>query len=95
MLRDSDILCAAQQRADEVLAAASNEAQRMRNDADRYAMEVLDVLETELSRQIATVKKGKAALEQIRQEDERHNADGFGARSAHQNRAEDNGVHAP
>lgn len=68
LVREADVVRTAQQRADDMLRAATEEAGRMRGDADRYAVEVLDGLEAELGRLLASIKKGKAALEKMSEE---------------------------
>jgi len=65
MVQESDIVRIAQQRAVEMLGEATAEASRMRAEADHYAMEVLEGLENELNRLLASVRKGKAALEKL------------------------------
>jgi cell division septum initiation protein DivIVA len=70
LVDQSDIVLRAQERAKEVLADAHEEARRMRADAYAYATDVLEGLEKELNRLLATIKKGKAALEKMSEENE-------------------------
>lgn len=80
MVQDSDIVRSAQQRAAELLSEATAEARGMRAEADEYAMEVLEGLEKELNRLLASVRKGKAALENIsRDNDPSHDDDLVGS----------------
>lgn len=75
LVQESDITRSARQRATALLSQAVEETRRMRAEADQYAMEVLEGLESELNRLVATAKKGKAALEKLSREDERLDRD--------------------
>lgn len=75
LVQESDIMRSARQRATELLSQAVEETRRMRAEADQYAMEVLEGLESELNRLLASAKKGKAALEKLNREDERLDRD--------------------
>lgn len=63
LVRENEIVRAAQQQAQEILSTATAEAQRLRADADSYVLSVLEGLENDLGRLLATVKKGKSVLE--------------------------------
>ncbi len=63
-LADNEIIQVAQQRADALLAEAQQRAQEIVSGADTYALEVLGKVETELNRLVATVRRGKATLEE-------------------------------
>jgi cell division septum initiation protein DivIVA len=63
MLQDSEILRRAQDDAQRLIAAANDEADDIRQGADEYAFDVLSGLETELTKLVATTRKGRATLD--------------------------------
>ncbi len=62
-LAGSDIVQIAQQRAESLVAEAEQRARETVAGADAYAMDVLNKLESELNRLVATVRRGKTTLE--------------------------------
>lgn len=70
MVGESEIVRRAQLRADEIMQAVEEDARRMRTEADGYVMSVLEGVESELNRLLATVKKGKSAMEKMSKERE-------------------------
>ncbi len=61
-----EVTLVARQQAEEMLRQAEHEAAQRRDDADRYALEVLQRLEDVLQRNLITVQKGRDALTQMR-----------------------------
>jgi len=59
--RDS-VTLAAQSRAEQILQNAKADAERVRTDADDYALEVLNRLEIEMTKSITQVRNGIAKL---------------------------------
>ncbi|MCL4394880.1 MAG: ATPase [Chloroflexi bacterium] len=70
MVQQNEIVRLAQKRAEEIVANGQEEARRLRTDAYGYAMDVLDGLENELNRLLATVRKGKSALEKMSEDND-------------------------
>ncbi len=62
MIGQHDLVKRAEKQADAMLKEASMKADETRRAADRYAWEVMQNLETQLLRTVATVKKGVEAL---------------------------------
>jgi cell division septum initiation protein DivIVA len=62
MIGQHDLVKRAEKQAEAMLKEASLKAEETRRAADRYAWEVMQNLETQLLRTIATVKKGVEAL---------------------------------
>jgi len=63
MLQENELIHQAEEQARQMIETAQREADDIRQGADAYAMEVLNGLETELTRLLATVKKGRATLD--------------------------------
>jgi cell division septum initiation protein DivIVA len=68
MLQDNEVVRMAEQRAQAILTEAEARAEEVRQGADQYALDILQNLETEMSRTLAQVKKGKATLQKVQQE---------------------------
>lgn len=62
MLQENELLRQAQEDAQRLLAEAQRDAAEIRRGADLYALEVLGGLENELTKLVATVRKGRASL---------------------------------
>jgi cell division septum initiation protein DivIVA len=62
MIGQHDLVRRAEKQAEAMLRETSAKAEETRRAADRYASEVMQSLETQLLRTIATVKKGVEAL---------------------------------
>jgi len=62
MIGQHDLVKRAEKQAEAMLREASLKAEETRRAADRYAWEVMQSLETQLLRTVATVKKGVEAL---------------------------------
>ncbi len=62
MIGQHDLVKRAEKQAEAMLREASTKAEETRRAADRYAWEVMQSLETQLLRTVATVKKGVEAL---------------------------------
>ncbi len=62
MIGQHDLVKRAEKQAEAMLREASTKAEESRRAADRYAWEVMQSLETQLLRTVATVKKGVEAL---------------------------------
>jgi vacuolar-type H+-ATPase subunit H len=62
MIGQHDLVKRAEKQAEAMLKEASLKAEETRRAADRYAWEVMQNLETQLLRTVATVKKGVEAL---------------------------------
>ena len=62
MIGQHDLVKRAEKQAEAILREASTKAEETRRAADRYAGEVMQSLETQLLRTVATVKKGVEAL---------------------------------
>lgn len=62
MIGQHDLVKRAEKQAEAMLRDASVKAEETRRAADRYAWEVMQSLETQLLRTVATVKKGVEAL---------------------------------
>lgn len=63
MLQDNELIRRAQDEARRILDDADREAEDTRQGADEYAAEVLEGLESELARLLATTRKGRATLD--------------------------------
>lgn len=63
LLEDSELVRAAQEQANAYVHEAIARAEEVRRGADQYALAALDELEQQLTRLLATIRKGKAALE--------------------------------
>ncbi|HEY8677893.1 MAG TPA: ATPase [Candidatus Dormibacteraeota bacterium] len=64
MMGQQELMKRAEKQAETILRDASARAEEVRRAADRYAWEVMQSLETQLLRTVATVKKGVEALRQ-------------------------------
>jgi len=62
MIGQHDLVKRAEKQAEAMLKEASAKAEETRRSADRYASDVMQSLETQLLRTVATVKKGVEAL---------------------------------
>jgi cell division septum initiation protein DivIVA len=62
MIGQHDLVKRAEKQAEAMLREASLKAEETRRAADRYAGDVMQSLETQLLRTVATVKKGVEAL---------------------------------
>jgi cell division septum initiation protein DivIVA len=62
MIGQHDLVKRAEKQAEAMLREASTKSEETRRAADRYAWEVMQSLETQLLRTVATVKKGVEAL---------------------------------
>jgi vacuolar-type H+-ATPase subunit H len=62
MIGQHDLVKRAEKQAEAILKDASTRADEVRRAADRYAWEVMQSLESQLLRTVATVKKGVEAL---------------------------------
>jgi len=62
MIGQHDLVKRAEKQAEAMLKEATAKAEETRRAADRYAWEVMQNLESQLLRTIATVKKGVEAL---------------------------------
>jgi hypothetical protein len=62
MIGQHELVKRAEKQADAMLKEAALKAEETRRAADRYAWEVMQNLETQLLRTVATVKKGVEAL---------------------------------
>lgn len=63
MLQENELVHLAEEQARQVIEEARREAEDIRHGADVYALEVLNGLESELTRLVATVRKGRATLD--------------------------------
>jgi hypothetical protein len=63
ILQEDHLIRAAREQADAYVQEAIKRAEEVRRGADEYALAALDGLEDQLTRLIATVRKGKATLE--------------------------------
>ena len=63
LLQENELVRQAQEQADAYVRDAIQRAEDVRRGADQYALAALDELEQQLTRQLATVRKGKATLE--------------------------------
>jgi len=63
MLQENELVRQAQEDARQMLEAAHEQAEEVRQGADLYAQEVLGSLENELTKLLATVRKGRATLD--------------------------------
>jgi hypothetical protein len=63
MLQENELVRQAQEDARQMLEAALEQAEEVRQGADLYAHEVLGSLENELTKLLATVRKGRATLD--------------------------------
>ncbi len=64
MLNDNEFVKLAEEQAQSIVSEAEATAQQIRDGADAYALEILVGLETELTRLLAQVRRGRAVLEQ-------------------------------
>jgi len=62
MVERDSVAMAAQSRAEQILQNAKADAERVRADADDYALEILTRLETELTKTLTQVRNGIAKL---------------------------------
>ncbi len=62
MVERDSVTMAAQSRAEQILQNAKADAERVRADADDYALEILTRLETELTKTLTQVRNGIAKL---------------------------------
>jgi len=62
-LRGNRAIAAAQQESEQILREAERSAERMRNQADQYCLEVLRKLENNLESQLSTVRGGIKTIE--------------------------------
>ena len=65
LLQEEEIVKMAQARANDIIAEAERNVEEIRQGADEYALEILTNLDQEMTRGIASVRKGKAALERL------------------------------
>ena len=63
LLQENELVRQAQEQADAYVRDAIQRAEDVRRGADQYALAALDELEQQLTRLLATVRKGKATLE--------------------------------
>ncbi|MGH2457932.1 MAG: hypothetical protein ACRDIY_03595 [Chloroflexota bacterium] len=63
MLQENELTHLAEEQARQVMDRAEREAENIRHGADVYALEVLNGIENELTRLLATVRKGRATLD--------------------------------
>jgi vacuolar-type H+-ATPase subunit H len=63
MLEESEVVRQAHQREEKLIAEAEQYAAQLRADAENYALEVLGGLESELTKLLVTVRKGRATLD--------------------------------
>jgi cell division septum initiation protein DivIVA len=63
LLQENELVRLAQEQADAYVRDAIQRAEDVRRGADQYALAALDELEQQLTRLLATVRKGKATLE--------------------------------
>ncbi len=63
MLQDNDLVRQANEEAGRLIAEADLEAEEIRRGADQYALEVLTALDQELTRLLATTRKGRVTLD--------------------------------
>jgi vacuolar-type H+-ATPase subunit H len=63
ILQEDHLIRAAREQADAYVQEAIQRAEEVRRGADEYALAALDGLEDQLTRLIATVRKGKSTLE--------------------------------
>ena len=63
ILQEDHLIHAAREQADAYVQEAIQRAEEVRRGADEYALAALDGLEDQLTRLLATVRKGKATLE--------------------------------
>ncbi len=65
LLQEEEIAKMAQARANDIIAEAERQAEEIKQGADEYALEILTNLDQEMTRGIASVRKGKAALARL------------------------------
>jgi hypothetical protein len=63
MLQDTELVRLAKDEARRMLASAEGEAEDIRGGADQYAFDVLAGLENELTKLLATTRKGRATID--------------------------------
>lgn len=63
MLQDNDLVRRADEEARRRIEEADHEAEEIRRGADQYALDVLTALDHELTRLLATTRKGRATLD--------------------------------
>lgn len=63
MIQESEVLKLAKAQAEEIRNSAEIDAQQMRRGADRYAMDVLNNVESVVGKVLTVVERGKAELE--------------------------------
>lgn len=68
MLQESDLVRQAEEQAQQIVNAADGRAVEICQGADQYASDVLAGLETELSKVLGIVRKGRATLERSTRE---------------------------
>ena len=71
LVDQNEIVQRARNTADTVLREAEEQAQRIREGADRYAADVLAEMEARLSGALGTVRKGRELLDRQRQTSDR------------------------
>ncbi|HLG50495.1 MAG TPA: ATPase [Chloroflexota bacterium] len=63
MLSENELIRRAQEETQQIIAEARRQAEEIRQGADLYALDVLGNLENELTKLLATVRKGRATLD--------------------------------
>jgi cell division septum initiation protein DivIVA len=63
MLQETELLRLAKDEARRIVAAADSDAEETRRGADQYAFDVLAGLENELTKLLATTRKGRATID--------------------------------
>ena len=63
MLQETEIYRQAEEHARQIIADSQQEAEDVRQGADQYALDVLGGLENELTKLLASVRKGRATLD--------------------------------
>jgi cell division septum initiation protein DivIVA len=63
MMQENELMRQAEAEARRVVTEAEDEAERVRRGADEYAFDVLSGLENELTKLVATARKGRATLD--------------------------------
>lgn len=63
MMQETEVFRHAEEQAHQIIADSQQEAEEVRQGADQYALDVLGGLENELTKLLATVRKGRATLD--------------------------------
>lgn len=63
MLQDNELLRRAEEEARQLIEDAQRAAEEIRRGADQYALDVLTGMENELTRTLATIRKGRTTLD--------------------------------